>query len=69
MSAGFGGTSARASMNACLSRDNIGFHRRSKPMVLMGFPLNPAPHTDPEKWPGYTSSSSGNVSSLSWMLV
>ena len=68
ISSGFGGTSVKASIKACRSLDSIGFHRRSKPMVLIGLPLKPAPHTDPEKWPGYTSMSSGSVISRSWML-
>ena len=39
-------------MNASRSSDSIGFQRFSKPIVLDGLPLSPAPHSEPEKWPG-----------------
>ena len=52
MSAGFAGTSASAAMNASRSSESAGFQRRSKAMVLEGFPLSPVPQRDPEKWPG-----------------
>src|SRR5262245_20528928 len=52
ISAGFGGTSASASMNASRASESMGFHRFSKPSVLAGFPLKPVPHTEPENWPG-----------------
>src|SRR5205823_3680566 len=49
ISAGLGGTSETASMNPCLSSDSIEFQRFSNASVLVGFPLRPAPHTEPEK--------------------
>ena len=35
-----------------LTMASIGFQRRSNASVLIGFPLSPAPQTDPEKCPG-----------------
>src|SRR5262245_36757994 len=52
IAAGFGGTSASALTNASRFMASIGFHRRSNASVLVGFPLSPAPQTDPEKCPG-----------------
>src|SRR5207237_10850969 len=49
ISAGFGGTSPSASMNAGRSSESIRFHFFSKAMVLEGLPLIPAPQIDPEK--------------------
>src|SRR5712692_7450437 len=49
ISAGFGGTSESASMNPCRSSDSIEFQCLSNASVLVGFPLRPAPHTEPEK--------------------
>ena len=52
MSAGLAGTSDSCSMNVSRSSLSIGFQRFSNPSVVMGFPLKPAPQTDPEKCPG-----------------
>src|SRR5205085_4596008 len=48
ISAGLGGTSESACTNASRLFESIGFQRFSNAMVLDGFPLIPAPHTDPE---------------------
>ena len=37
-------------------------------LVKRGVIASFAPHIEPEKCPGYTSTSPGNVSSLAWML-
>src|SRR5262249_35710628 len=50
--AGFGVTTATASTNASRSRESTLLKRFSKPTVLEGLPLRPAPHADPPKWAG-----------------
>src|SRR5207249_7771917 len=49
ISVGLGGTWESASTKASSSSDSMGFQRFSNASVLVGFPLKPAPHTDPEK--------------------
>src|SRR5205814_6525492 len=52
ISAGFGCTCASASTNACFGSESIGLKRFSNAIVLEALPLMPAPHDEPEKWPG-----------------
>ena len=66
--AGWGGTSTSAATNSSFGRVSIGFQRFSKPIVLDGLPLSPAPQAEPAKCAGKISRPSGSVSSLAWML-
>jgi hypothetical protein len=52
ISAGLGGTSATAAMNASRASASSGLKRRSKARVVEGLPLMPAPQAEPAKCAG-----------------